>query len=85
LNSTFGPTASPLQESDGQSCIKQSHKDAANRYSWLQQSAMAERVGNAEQSPFLDRLVGREQSAGASTLDLLGYVDAALTGSLPQS
>jgi len=46
---------------------------------------MAERVGNAEQSPFLDRLVGREQSAGASTLDLLGYVDAALTGSLPQS
>lgn len=47
--------------------------------------SMAERERKIGQAPFLDRLHGREPSASGSPLDLLGYIDAALTGSLPQS
>lgn len=47
--------------------------------------SMAERAGDIGLAPFLDRLVAGERTAGGPHLDLLGYVDAALTGSLPQS
>ena len=47
--------------------------------------SMAEREGNVDQSPFLDRLAAGEKSAGGSNLDLISYIDVALTGSLPQS
>lgn len=47
--------------------------------------SMSERERKIGQAPFLDRLHGREPSASGSPFDLLGYIDAALTGSLPQS
>lgn len=47
--------------------------------------SMAERTGTSGKAPFLDRLITGERTAGDSTFDLVGYIDAALTGSLPQS
>lgn len=47
--------------------------------------SMAERVGNASAEPFLDRLATGAHSEGAAAYDLVGYLDAALAGSLPQS
>ena len=47
--------------------------------------SMAERTGNVGRAPFLDRMVTREPGRSDSSLNLVGYIDAALSGSLPQS
>ena len=50
--------------------------------------SMAERFGNADSEPFLDRLAREARgvrSVGNKALNLGDYLDAALAGSLPQS